>query len=119
MLRIPCVQKVTNNGVLQCMSKQKELLRIIKERKIKYLGQVLRGESYELLQIVFEGQVEGKRSVGRRQNSWLKDLRSWFDLSHGWLGKYEDGEVTNSFLVLLVEFGYLISNWKMDILSFN
>ena len=27
---------------------------------------------------LLEGKVEGKRLVGRRQNSWLKDLRRWF-----------------------------------------
>jgi len=34
----------------------------------------MRGEKYELLRLI----IEGKRSVGRRQNSWLKDLRRWF-----------------------------------------
>jgi hypothetical protein len=81
MLRIPWVQRVTNVEVLRRMCKQKELLRIIKERKMQYLGHVLRGERYELLQVILEGKVQGKRSVGRRQNSWLKDLRRWFDRS--------------------------------------
>jgi len=25
-----------------------------------------------------QGKIEGKRSVGRRRNSWLKNFREWF-----------------------------------------
>lgn len=25
-----------------------------------------------------QGKIKGKRSIGRRQNSWLKNLRKWF-----------------------------------------
>jgi len=81
MLRVSWIQRVTNNEILQRMGKQKELLNTIKERKMQYLGHVLRGERYKLLQIIIEGKVEGRRSVGRRQNSWLRDLRRWFDRS--------------------------------------
>lgn len=81
MLRISWIQRITNNNVLQRMGKQKELLNTIKERKLQYLGHVMRGERYELLRLIIEGKVQGKRSVGRRQNSWLKDLRRWFDRS--------------------------------------
>lgn len=81
ILRISWMQKVTNDEVLQRMSKQRELLNTIKERKMQYLGHVLRGERYELLRLIIEGKVQGRRSVGRRQNSWLKDLRRWFDRS--------------------------------------
>lgn len=82
ILRIPWIQKVTNDEVLQRMGKQKELLdTTIKERKMQYLGHVLRGERYELLRLIMEGKVQGKRSVGRRENSWLKDMRRWFERS--------------------------------------
>jgi len=59
------------------MGKQKELLLTVK-RKMQYLGHIMRGEKYEFLRLVVEGKILGKRSVGRRQNSWLKDLRRWF-----------------------------------------
>uniref|UniRef100_A0A6P7FHS6 Uncharacterized protein LOC114328175 n=1 Tax=Diabrotica virgifera virgifera TaxID=50390 RepID=A0A6P7FHS6_DIAVI len=72
---------LTMKYLLRRMNKYKELLRIIKERKVQYLDHVLRGERYELLQIILEDAVQGDRSVGRCQNSWLKDLRRWFDRS--------------------------------------
>lgn len=81
MLRISWVQRITNDEVLQRMQKQKEILNTIKERKMQYLGYVMRGGRYEILRLIIEGKVQGKRSVGRRQNSWLKDLRRWFERS--------------------------------------
>ncbi len=77
ILRIPWVQKVTNNEVLVRMKKDRELLFTLKKRKLTYLGHVLRGEKYEILRVILEGKIVGKRSVGRRQNSWTKDLRRW------------------------------------------
>ena len=64
-------------GVLARMRKDKELLLTIKKRKIQYLGHVLRGEKYEMLRVILQGKISGKRSIGRRQNSWMKDLRRW------------------------------------------
>jgi len=39
--------------------------------KIVYLGHVLRGEHYRLLQL----SLKGKRGVGGRQMSWLRNIR--------------------------------------------
>lgn len=68
-----------NDDLLQPMGKQKQLLNIIKERETQYFGHVLRGERYYLLQLTIEGNVQGKRSLGTHQKSWLKDLRRRFD----------------------------------------
>lgn len=81
ILRISWVQRVTNVAVLNRMCKQKELMLTIKERKTRYIGHIMRGEKYELLRLIIEGKIQGKRSIGRRQNSWLKDIRRWFDCS--------------------------------------
>lgn len=81
VLRISWVQKVTNEEVLRRMGKQKELLLTIKQRKTRYIGHVMRGDRYEFLRLIIEGKIQGKRSIGRRQNSWLKDLRRWFGCS--------------------------------------
>lgn len=56
------------------MEKDKELLLTIKKKKLQNLGHVMRGERYGILRLVIEGKIEGRKSVGRRQNSWLKDL---------------------------------------------
>ena len=78
ILRISWTQRKTNEEVLRQMDKRKELLTTIQERKLQYIGHVMRGKRYEILRLIIEGKIEGKRSVGRRQNSWLKDLRRWY-----------------------------------------
>lgn len=63
MLKIPWTQKLTNKEVI--IIEYPTLLYSIKKRKFLYLGHV------------FEEKIAGKRSVGHRQNSWLKDLCRW------------------------------------------
>lgn len=63
------------------MNKEKELLLIVIERKAQYFDHIIRGQRYEILKLIVEGKLGGKRSVGRRQNLWLKDLRRWFACS--------------------------------------
>lgn len=50
---------------------------------LEYLSHVFRGERYELLRYVIEAEEQAKRSVERRQKSWLwlwLAMR-WFDCS--------------------------------------
>ncbi|CAI6349882.1 unnamed protein product [Macrosiphum euphorbiae] len=34
---------------------------------------------YDLLQCILQGEIDSKRSPGRRRTSWLANLRTWFD----------------------------------------
>lgn len=81
ILRISWMQKISNAEVMHRMNKSPEILSTIKRRKLQYLGHIMRGEKYGLLRVIIEGRIVGKRSVGRRQNSWLKDLRRWLGCS--------------------------------------
>lgn len=77
MLRIPWVDHVTNTEVLRRANSDRQLITAIKCRKIAYLGHVLRGEKYHLLQTIMKGKIEGRRGPGRRQHSWLRNIRDW------------------------------------------
>ena len=79
MLRISWTDKVRNETVLQRMKKEKEVLRTIKVRKLAYFAHVMRHpEKYNMLHLIIQGKIVGKRSIGRRRISWLKNLRQWF-----------------------------------------
>ena len=82
ILRISWAEKVTNVEVLRRMQKEKELVFTIKKRKLQYLGHVMRGDKYQLLQLIIQGKIIGKRSIGRRRNSWLKNLREWYNCNN-------------------------------------
>ncbi|KAL1447433.1 hypothetical protein WDU94_013960 [Cyamophila willieti] len=81
ILKISWMQKIMNVEVLNHMQKEKELLQTIKERKIQYLGHILRGEKYALLQLIFQGNIEGKRSRGRPRKMWMDDIMRWTGLT--------------------------------------
>jgi len=38
-------------------------------------------QRHGLLQLTLQGKIEGKRSIGRRTISWLKNLRDWFGVT--------------------------------------
>ena len=68
ILKIPWAEKVTNFEVLIRMQKDTELLLKLKERKNKFLGHIMRGNRYEILRLIIEEKIEGRRTVSRRQN---------------------------------------------------
>ncbi|CAG9834829.1 unnamed protein product [Diabrotica balteata] len=80
MLKVPWTAHMSNEQVLHKMGTDRELLKIMKTRKTLYLGHIYRNEKYQLLQLLIEGKVEGKRGPGRRQASWLKNIREWTGL---------------------------------------
>jgi len=41
------------------------------------LGHVLRDVKYQLIQLIVQGKIDGVRGQGRRQTSWLKNIRQW------------------------------------------
>ena len=68
---------MTNVDVLATVNKERELLTTIKKRKTAYLGHVMRSEKYRYLQLIIEGKVEGRRGIGRKRLSWLRNIRQW------------------------------------------
>jgi len=46
----------------------------VKNRKLQYLGRVMRGQRHEILQLIIQEKIVGKRSGGRRGISWLGNL---------------------------------------------
>ncbi|CAH2266792.1 jg18921 [Pararge aegeria aegeria] len=56
---------------------QRELWKTVKKKKVAYLGHVLRHDRYRLLQLIMMGKVAGKRRIGRKRKSWLRNIREW------------------------------------------
>lgn len=79
MLRVPWVDRVRNEDILRRAGlEERELFEIIKKRKIAYLGHILRGERYHFQRLILQGKIEGgKRGIGRRKLSWLRNIRHW------------------------------------------
>ncbi|VEN53317.1 unnamed protein product, partial [Callosobruchus maculatus] len=81
ILKIPYIDHVTNEEVLRRVHKERELLHLIKIRKTSYLGHVLRNDKYYILQLIIMGRIQGKRTIGRKKLSWLRNIRTWSGLN--------------------------------------
>lgn len=81
ILKIPWTDRVTNNEVLYRLGKERELLSTIKKRKVAYFGHILRNEKYEILQLIIEGKIEGRRGAGRKEISWIQNIQNWSGLT--------------------------------------
>ena len=75
MLKISWVERKTNKEVLGMMAVTPQLERMIKTRKLKYFGHIVRHDS--LQKQLLEGMVEGRRSRGRPRISWFSNVVTW------------------------------------------
>lgn len=81
VLRVSWMDRVTNQAVLERLHAEPEIVFTIKKRKLEFLSHFARGTRYEFLQLIMQGKIVGRRSVGRRRNTWLRNLREWFGMT--------------------------------------
>ena len=79
MGKISWKQKVSNAQVLEKFSTKRQLLDIIKRRKMCFFGHIKRHDS--IIKDILEGKVEGKRGRGRPRAAWPDNIRAWADCS--------------------------------------
>jgi endonuclease/exonuclease/phosphatase family metal-dependent hydrolase len=72
MMKVPWTAKKSNNEILRMVEEERQLLSTVVNRKKKWLGHVLRGDS--LLKLVIEGRMEGKRSRGRKRFGLMEEF---------------------------------------------
>ncbi|CAG9826360.1 unnamed protein product [Diabrotica balteata] len=70
MLKIPWTARKTNEEVLRSVNKDRELIKTVKHRKMSYLGHIVRGSRYKILQLILKGKIECRGGIGRQQVSW-------------------------------------------------
>ena len=73
---------ITNEEVLAriktAAGPPKELLKIVKERKLRWFGHVTRREG--MAKTILQGPAPGKRGRGRPRRSWMDDINEWSGL---------------------------------------
>nr|CAH7728610.1 unnamed protein product [Callosobruchus chinensis] len=83
MLKISWTGHIRNDDVLRMAElKDREFFEHIKKRKISYQGHIIRGERYEFQCLILQEKIEGgRRGIGRRKLSWLRNIRQWMKIS--------------------------------------
>ena len=74
LLRISCIKKITNEEVIRRSGCQRRLIDIINERKLTFIGHVLRSE--HLSKLLLTGMVYGPRGRGRPKTRYSDSMRA-------------------------------------------
>ena len=77
MLKISFQQHISNEDILVGLNVRPQLMKMIKERRCRYLGHIVRRERYEYPRLLLEGTFDGKRGRGRPRNTWFNNIRDW------------------------------------------
>lgn len=82
MLKISWTRKLRNSGVLEKAGAERQLVTNRKKRKTSHLGHILPGKKYSFLQLILDGKIGGgKRGIGRKSLSWLRNICNWTGVS--------------------------------------
>ena len=72
MLRVPWTARMSNERVLERAGVERQLLRVVRTRQLRFLGHVLRGNDLE--REVLLGRIEGRRGRGRPRMRYTTSL---------------------------------------------
>ena len=76
LLRVSYREHRTNEWILQKLGTERQLLKQVKKRKLRFFGHIKRHPG-SLEEIIMEGQVDGKRSAGRPRITWEDNIKTW------------------------------------------
>ena len=74
ILRVKWTEKRTNRSILEELSVQRQLLKEIDKRRLRYVGHANRSKHTHLMTTALQGKVEGKRRKGRPPISYIGNL---------------------------------------------
>ena len=80
MFRISYMDKITNDEVLQRAKAKRQLISVIRDRKMRYFGHLVRRN--ELQRLLLDGKVEGKRRKGRQRLCWVFEIQKWTSMKY-------------------------------------
>ena len=75
-----------------CKLEENELLRVVKRRKLKFLGHLMRHDN--LQRMIIEGRTPGRRGRGRPRRRWEDEIRHSLGLNMRTAGLLAQAEVS-------------------------
>ena len=80
IFRISYMDRISNEEVLRRANTKRTLLNLIRARKLKYCGHLIRAN--QLQRQLLDGKCEGKRRQGRPRSSWMTEIMKWTDMNY-------------------------------------
>ena len=75
MLKVSYTDRVSNEEILRRVGGKRNLVRMIKTRKMQYFGHIVRADGMQRL--LLDGKIEGVRRRGAQRRTWAKDITDW------------------------------------------
>jgi ribosomal 50S subunit-associated protein YjgA (DUF615 family) len=67
--------KIKNEDVIKKMNGERHIMEVIRERKMKFCGYLLRHDSIQ--KTLLQGKIEGKRARGKQRHTWWHNIEEW------------------------------------------
>ena len=80
IFRISYLDRITNEEVLRRANSNRTLLNLIRSRKLRYCGHLIRANN--LQRHLLDGKCEGKRRQGKQRSNWMTDVKKWTSLNY-------------------------------------
>jgi len=77
ILRVSWTAKKTNEWVFNKAEVKRELLDIVKARKLAYYGHTMRKQGSWLKKEIMQGTMPGARRRGRPRTAWMDNINTW------------------------------------------
>ena len=80
VLPVSWTAEKTNEWVLDKAGVKRELLDIVKARKLAYYGHTMRKQGSRLENEIMQGTMPGARRRGRPRTAWMDNIKKWTGL---------------------------------------
>ena len=75
ILRVPWTDKRTNESILNQLGVTRKLIKIINQRKLRYIGHAARNQKTDLMKVAYQGIIDAKRRRGRPTTTLLNNIK--------------------------------------------
>ena len=72
MIKVSWVERITNEEILNRVQEERSIWNIIKKRRDRMIGHILRHGG--LIQMIIERMVQGKRSKGSPRHTYVEQI---------------------------------------------
>ena len=81
LLRVKWDDRRTNVSILEELKVKRELVGIVKKRKLAFFGHAIRNKRCTIMKDMIQGSLEAGRKKGRPRTHYMQNVREWSDLS--------------------------------------
>ena len=75
LLRVKWTDKRTNESIMNELGVTRKLIKIIDQRKLRYIGHAARNQKTDLMKVAYQGKIDAKKEEADPQQHFWTTLR--------------------------------------------